>query len=79
MKSKFSGHLENSISLAVLKNGNLASGSIDNTIKIWDTISGLLKVTLTGHSGDIESLVVLPNGNLASASHDGTIKIWQLL
>ena len=54
----------------------MASGSEDNTIKIWNTDDGSVVRTLTGHNADIFSLAVLPNGNLASGSGDTTIKIW---
>ena len=77
-KLKLTGHFEYIISLAVLKNGYLISGSKDYSIKIWDTKSVLLKQTLTGHFGDVVSIVVLPNDHLASASDDKTIKIWKI-
>lgn len=44
------GHSFSVISLAVLQNNELASGSEDATIKIWDTNSGELMRTLVGHS-----------------------------
>ena len=53
-------------SLAVLQNGDLASGSEDKTIKIWDSSTWSLKRTLTGHSDWVRSLAVLKNGDLAS-------------
>jgi len=63
-------------SLAVLQNGDLASGSFDQTIKIWDSSTGSLKRTLTGHSDWVMSIAVLQNGDLASGSGDKSIKIW---
>ena len=72
-----SGHTDSVFSLAVLQNGDLASGSWDNTIKIWDTNTGSLKRTLVGHTGYVWSLAVLQNGDLASGSWDNTIKIWK--
>ena len=64
------------MSLAVLPDGTLASGSWDNTIKIWNTTTGDIIRTLTGHSDWVRTLAVLPDGTLASGSTDTTIKIW---
>lgn len=70
------GHTEPVSCLAVLANGNLASGSYDQTIKIWNATDYSLIRTLTGHSDIVRSLALLRNGNLASCSSDNTIKIW---
>lgn len=61
--------------LGELPNGNLASGSADGTVKIWNTDTGALLQTLTGHYGGIGALAVLANGYIASASYQ-TIEIW---
>jgi WD40 repeat protein len=34
----------------VLQNGDLASGSADRTMKIWNPINGTLKRIFNGHS-----------------------------
>ncbi|KAK3348796.1 beta transducin-like protein HET-E2C [Lasiosphaeria hispida] len=55
----------------------LASGSNDETIKIWDATSGRCLQTLEGHSGYVQSVAFSPDGRqLASGSNDETIKIW---
>ncbi|OUL37177.1 hypothetical protein BV372_03540, partial [Nostoc sp. T09] len=57
----------------------LASGSGDNTIKIWDISTGKAIKTLTGHSSAVNSVVFSPDGqNLASGSDDKTIILWNL-
>ena len=66
------------MSLALLLNGNLASGSMDQTIKIWNKDTGSLMKTLKSHTHEVRSLVVLQNGYLASGDASGNIKIWNV-
>ena len=55
----------------------LASGSYDDTIKIWNTSNWSEITTLTGHSDDVISVDFSENNEwLASGSWDDTIKIW---
>jgi len=72
------GHTSSVLSLVVLPDGLLASGSgsEDKTIRIWNTKSGETIKILTGHTSSVLSLVVLPDGLLASGSDDKTIRIW---
>ncbi|SNX87558.1 related to MET30 - involved in regulation of sulfur assimilation genes and cell cycle progression [Melanopsichium pennsylvanicum] len=53
----------------------LISGSLDNTLKIWDVRTGRCVRTLFGHVEGVWSLDV-DKLRIASASHDRTIKIW---
>jgi WD40 repeat protein len=53
----------------------MASGSCDNTIKIWNTKTGQLIKTLEGHKDTVYCLLLLPNGQITSGSYDTTIKI----
>lgn len=54
-----------------------ASGSWDKTIKIWDTESGDLLLTLVGHTDHINSISFAPNGAMiCSGSSDGAIRIF---
>jgi WD40 repeat protein len=57
----------------------LASGSLDDTIKIWDIETGELTHSLSGHSRGINALVFSPKGQvLASCSDDHTVKVWNV-
>jgi WD40 repeat protein len=57
----------------------LASGSSDNSIKLWDVGTGKTIATLEGHTGAVLSLTFNPDGMLlASTSADHTIKLWDL-
>jgi WD40 repeat protein len=71
------GHTSNVFSLKQITPSILVSGSLDNTIKLWDITSGQLIRTLTGHSGWIRLTVDLLNSQtLVSGSSDQTIKLW---
>jgi serine/threonine protein kinase len=57
----------------------LASGSGDETIKLWEVGSGSLLRTLEGHNDWVTSVVFSPDGRmLASGSGDETIKLWEV-
>jgi WD40 repeat protein len=43
LKRTLNGQTDYVLALTVLQNGDLASGSADNTIKIWNPINGTLK------------------------------------
>jgi WD40 repeat protein len=76
----FAGHCDTVTSVAISPDGKtLASGSSDNTIKIWDVGTGDLIRTLEGHGGKVQSVAISPDGKtLASGSEDNTIKIWDV-
>ena len=55
----------------------LASGSSDNTIIVWDAETGEPVRTLTGHSAAVVSVAWRPDGRqLASGSSDNTIIVY---
>jgi len=57
----------------------LASGSEDNTIKLWDATTGNLLRTLSGHTHTVLALAISPDGLLvASGSEDRTVKLWEV-
>ena len=66
------------MALVVLSDDRLASGSIDETIRIWNATTGECEATLTGHEGPVTALVVLSDDRLASGSYDETVRIWNL-
>ena len=64
--------------MAINENCNLLiSGSLDNTVKLWDVKTGLMLQSLAGHSDEVTSVEFSPDGKLlASGSLDGTIILW---
>jgi WD40 repeat protein/serine/threonine protein kinase len=78
LANTLSGHLGQVYSLAISPDGyTLASGSLDNTIKLWNLPNGAPQRTLMGHSDWVYSVAFSPDGKtLASSSADGTIKLW---
>ncbi|MEL7672419.1 MAG: CARDB domain-containing protein [Chloroflexota bacterium] len=59
--------------------GQLASGSWDGTIRLWDTATGQTINTLTGHGDRVTGVVYSPDGSrLVSGSWDGTVRLWDV-
>lgn len=55
----------------------LATGSMDQTAKIWDLETGKEVATLKGHTGEIVSLNFSAEGDrLITGSFDFTARIW---
>jgi len=57
----------------------IASGSADNSVKVWDTRSHQLIQHYPAHSDAVTSISIHPSGNyLLSSSKDSVLKIWDL-
>src|SRR5437879_951258 len=72
--------LKNKISIKIKIAGNLiikiASGSGDNTIKLWNSRTGECLSTLNGHTSSVRCLIKINETVIASGSCDNTIKLW---
>ena len=53
----------------------IVSGSFDNTVLVWDAVSGVLEKTLEGHTDHVMS-VVWHGDKIVSGSEDKTVRVW---
>jgi len=73
------GHTDGILAIEFSPNDDhIATGSMDNTIKIWNALDGTLKHTLEGHTRDVSAVAFSSNGHIISGSHDNTAKLWNL-
>ncbi|MEG4112470.1 nSTAND1 domain-containing NTPase [Microcoleus sp. Pol12B3] len=74
------GHTKSVNSVSFSRNGKLlATGSDDNTVKLWDTTTGKEITTLIGHTDSVNTVSFSPKGKLlATASTDNTVKLWDI-
>lgn len=74
------GHTQKINSCAINANGSIAvSASDDNTLKIWDTNSGVEIRTLNGHTKEVKFCSIDALGNkIVSTALDGSLKVWDV-
>ena len=58
------GHYMDVVSLKVINNYTLASGSLDSKIKLWNLINATSYLTLIGHTRTVTGLEYLSTGYL---------------
>ena len=80
LRATLNGHTDFVTSVAFSPHGRtLASGSWDDTIRLWNPRTAEHLKTLTGHEHDVTSVAFHPTGEqLASGSWDAKIGVWDL-
>ena len=76
---RFKGHSNLIRAVAFSPDGKLAlSGSMDNTMKMWDVVTGKEIRTFTGYSAEVSSVSFSADGRLAlSGSLDSSARVWE--
>ena len=74
------GHTDCVTSVCYTPDGTeVASGSYDNTIRVWHAGSGRLLATVDGHTSRVTSVQYSPSGQvLASGAGDCTVRLWNV-
>ena len=74
------GHVNNVLVLSLIRDGVIASGSEDFTVKIWDLVNGSLKYTFSnengGHTNKIIFIGALANRYIVTSSSDRSVRVW---
>jgi|GEM_PF-1023296 len=75
---EISGHAGGVNSVAFGPHGRqFISGSLDNSIKLWDTATGRVIRTFSGHTDRVISVAFSPDArHIVSSSFDNTVKLW---
>jgi WD40 repeat protein/tRNA A-37 threonylcarbamoyl transferase component Bud32 len=74
------GHTGRLLALAISPDGRwLASGGVDQSIRLWDLDQRREVRQLRGHRAAVKSLAFSPDGrSLVSGGYDGTVRFWDV-
>ncbi|TDU73488.1 trypsin-like peptidase domain-containing protein [Streptomyces sp. KS 21] len=80
LQRRLSFHADPVLSVAFSPDGNtLATGSRDDTVRLWNVATGKTPTPLTGHKYEVTSVAFSPDGNtLATSSNDDTVRLWDV-
>jgi WD40 repeat protein len=73
------GHTRAITSLAISADGTqVASGSDDASVRLWDPVRGISTRSLSGHEGPVVDVAFSRDGaTLLSSGRDGTLRAWE--
>ncbi len=79
-RRRFNKHTDSIRSIAFTPDGKyLLSGSMDQTVRLWDPHSGAQVRVLKGHVDQVWAIAVAPDGrSVASAGQDRSIRLWEI-
>lgn len=77
-RTTLNGHKSGVRGVAISTDGNwIVSASEDQTVKVWDALTGKEKHSLTGHKEIVLSAAISPDGKwIVSGGNDKTVKVW---
>jgi WD40 repeat protein len=66
------------LAVAIAPEGSwLATAGGDGTVRIWDSVTGAERHTLTGHTVSVQAVAIAPDSRwLATAGSDHTVRLW---
>jgi WD40 repeat protein len=70
------GHTDSVRAVCALGGGRVATGSDDDTARVWDADTGACVRTLHGHTGRVLAVCALGGGRVATGSRDKTARVW---
>lgn len=67
--------------VAVTRDGSVTvSASADQSVRVWDNLTGQQKFQLTGHRGPVHAVDLSPDETFAvSSGSDGTLRLWDIV
>ena len=79
---RLSGHSRGVTALGFVgTGGNVLSGGLDNSLRVWDGDTGNVVRAFNNHTGPIQELAIRPNVDgvpmVATISEDSTVRFWQ--
>lgn len=73
------GHTDTVRAVAYSLDGKrLASVSNDNTVKLWDALTGKELLTLQGHTSAVSAVAFSPDGKRLASASWGMLKLWDV-